>query len=110
MIAQMILSSNLKLSNIFKVFKANMKIIYICFYLAVFPTCFSISNLLPDTFMLSESLSDLGQCTVTLLMSKLDIDIDSSTDTFYEVEPLKVSSGFCIDRFFKLLQKTFCLE
>lgn len=69
-----------------------MKITFGFLYLAMFPVTFSANQLLPDTILLSESLSTFDQCTFIIFTSKLDKTSSTQIrDTFYEVETLKVS-------------------
>lgn len=68
-----------------------MEIMFFFFYLVMFPNLYA-HQLLPDTLLLSESLSHLEKCTFIILTSKLDKNSKTKImDTFYEVEPLKVS-------------------
>lgn len=64
---------------------------------ALFQICFSNSLLLPNTLLLSESLSQFKKCFFRVFTSKLDLPdkFQNEKDTSFEIEPLQVSMVFC---------------
>ncbi len=86
-----------------------MESFHIFLFIPLLPLSVS-SPLLPDTLLLSESLSHFGQCTLTILIAKLNTSVDASkmsTDVPYEIEPLKVSKKCLLLSKFKSFYKPF---